>query len=265
MRKILLIIAFLGFVRANAQDRVFTYTYQSGVLNKGQKELEIWTTLANGRDNYYRGFDHRMEFEIGLGGKLQTAFYLNYGYSKGVIEENGIQTLTSNTDYSFSNEWKLKLSDPVANRIGSAIYFEYTLAPTETELEGKIILDKQTGNFVNAFNIVGEYGIGKNFIANGTKLEMENEKELIIELNYGISYKIKDALNIGLEIFNQNLVNESNWENSVLSLGPCFSYSINGLWINLTFMPQIVNLKGGGLELTEHERLQTRLIFSYEF
>jgi hypothetical protein len=265
MRRILLVAALLGFAKANAQDRVFTYTYQSGVLNKGQKELEIWTTFANGRDNYYRGFDHRMEFEIGLCGKLQTAFYLNYGYSKGIIEENGIQTLSSNTDYSFSNEWKLKLSDPVANSIGSALYFEYTLGAAETGLEGKLILDKQAGNFVNAFNMVGEYGISKSFVENGTRLELGNEKDLIIELNYGISYKIKNALNIGLEIFNQNLVKESDWENSVLSLGPCLSYSIDGLWINLTFMPQIVNLKGGGLELTEHERLQTRLIFSYEF
>jgi len=258
-------MVFLSFVKANAQDRVFTYTYQSGVLNKGQKELEIWTTFANGRENYYRGLDHRMEFEIGLSPKLQTAFYLNYGYNKGVIEENGIQTLTTNTDYSFSNEWKLKLSDPVANSIGSALYFEYTLAPAETELEGKIIIDKQSGKFVNAFNVVGEYEFGKKFITNGTKLETENEKELIIELNYGISYKIRNEFNIGLEIFNKNVVAGSNWENSVLCLGPTLSYSINGLWINLTFMPQITNLKGGGLELTEHERLQTRLIFSYEF
>jgi len=265
MRKILLIVALLGFAKVNAQDRLFTYTYQSGVLSKGQKEIEIWTTLANGRDNFYRGLDHRMEFEIGLSGKLQTSFYLNYGYNQAVIDENGIQSSVSNTEYSFSNEWKLKLSDPVANRIGSAIYFEYTLAPAETAIEGKIILDKQTGNFVNAFNLVGEYESVKNFTANGTKIETGNDGELIIELNYGLSYLITNGLSFGMEVFNQNQIAESEWENSVLLLGPCFSYSSRSLWINLTFMPQITNLKGGGLELTEHERLQTRLIFSYAF
>ena len=265
MRKILLLIAIVGFVKVNAQDRVFNYTYQSGVLNKGQKEIEIWSTLASGRADFYRSINHRMEYEVGLGGKLQTSFYLNYGYGKSVVEENGIQILKNDTKYSFSNEWKLKLSDPVANRIGSALYFEYTLAPDETELEGKIILDKQIGNFTHAFNIVGEYELGKKFTPEGTTLTAENEQELTIELNYGLSYRIKNNLSVGLEAMNQNQIAESKWENSVLTLGPCISYSTSGFWVNLTVMPQIANLKGGGLELDEHEKLQTRLIFSYVF
>ena len=265
MRKILLFIAILGFVNVNAQDRVFTYTYQSGVLNKGQKEIEIWSTLSNGRDNFYRGLSHRMEYEVGLGGKLQTSFYLNYGYNTAVTEENGIQIFNNNTEYSFSNEWKLKLTDPVANRIGSALYFEYTLSPTETEFEGKIILDKQTGKFLHAFNLVGEYEMGKEFIPTGTKLKSENEGELFVELNYGLSYRLNNKFSFGLEAMNQNQIADSKWENSVLLLGPCFSYTTNGFWVNLTCMPQIANLKGGGLELNDHERLQTRLIFSYAF
>lgn len=265
MRKILLLLAIVGFAKANAQDRVFTYTYQSGVLNKGQKEIEIWTTLANGRENYYKGIEHRMEYEVGLGSKLQTSFYLNYGYSKSITEENGIQSLNNDAEYSFSNEWKLKLSDPVADRIGSALYFELTMAPAETGYEGKLILDKQTGQFVHAFNLVGEYVNGKNFTQNGAKIDTKNEGLLNVELNYGVSFRVKDNLNIGLEAFNQNQVVKSKWENSVLMFGPSLSYSTNGFWVILTCMPQIANLKGSGLELTDHERLQTRLVFSYEF
>ena len=265
MRTILLLIAIVGFVKGNAQDRVFNYTYQSGVLNKGQKEIEIWSTMASGRAEFYRNIKHRMEFEVGLGGKIQTSFYLNYSYGKSVGEENGFQSLKNDTKYSFSNEWKLKLSDPVANRIGSALYFEYTLAPEETEFEGKIILDKQIGNFTQAFNLVGEFELGKKFTPYGTRLKTENEREITVELNYGLSYRIKNNLSVGLEAMNQNQIAESEWENSVLTFGPCISYSTNGFWVNLTVMPQIANLKGGGLELNEHEKLQTRLIFSYVF
>ena len=209
MRTILLLIAIVGFVKVNAQDRVFNYTYQSGVLNKGQKEIEIWSTLASGRTDFYRSIKHRMEYEVGLGGKLQTSFYLNYGYGKSVVEENGIQRLKNDTKYSFSNEWKLKLSDPVANRIGSVLYFEYTLAPDEVELESKIILDKQIGNFTHAFNIVGEYEMGKKFMPNGTRLATENEGELTVVLNYGQSYRIKNNLSVGLEAMNQNQIAET--------------------------------------------------------
>ena len=265
MNRILLLFAFFVSLTTSAQDRLFTYTYQSGVLNKGQKEIEVWSTLSGGRVNFYKGLDHSLEFEIGLGRKLQTSFYLNYGYRTTVGTENGIQSINNSTDYSFANEWKLKLSDPMANRLGSALYFEYSLAPTATTFEGKLILDKQMGTFVSAFNLVGEYEIGRMFTIDGTKLRSETTGELAIELNYGLSYKIKNHLSLGFEAMNQNQIKGSTWEDSVLLLGPCFSYSTNGFWLNLTFMPQITNLKGGGLELTDHERLQSRLIFSYEF
>ena len=265
MRFILFLFAIACFAEAGAQDRLFTYTYQSGVLNKGQKEIEVWSTFANGRENFYKATEHRMEFEVGLGGKLQTSFYLNYGYSKYVEDDNGIQSLKSDAAYSFSNEWKLKISDPVANRLGSAIYFEYTLAPDETGLEGKLILDKQTGHFTNAFNLVGEFVSVKTFTANGPNLDTGRAAELNVELNYGLSYSLTDNLNIGVEIFNQNQIENSSWENSVLLAGPCISYTSKGFWINLTCMPQITNLKGNGPDLIEHERVQTRLVFSYEF
>jgi hypothetical protein len=265
MKKILFIAAFMMAISAIAQDRVFTYTYQSNVLNKGQKEIEVWTTLATGRQDYYRGLKHNLEFEIGLGGKLQTSFYLNYGYSKGIATENGIQILNSENSYSFANEWKLKLSDPVANKFGSALYFETALAPDETAFESKIILDKQSGKFLNAFNLVGEYVIGKAFTENGTKINVENQKEFNLELNYGCSYKINNQWSAGLEAMNQNVFAENKLEYSILTAGPVISYSTNGFWVNLGAMPQLANLKGGGRELIEHDGLQVRLLFSYAF
>ncbi len=265
MKKILLLVAVLVAVVANAQDRVFTYTYESGVLNKGQKEIEVGSTFLRGHQNYFKGQENRLEFEIGLGGKLQTSFYLNNAYSTGIEDDNGVQTVNSEVEYSFSNEWKLKLSDPVANRIGSALYFEYTVAPTATELEGKIIFDKHIGKFVHALNLVGEYVLEKEFVANGTKLTPTNASELFVEFNYGLSYKIKDNIGVGFEAMDQNEFVNSTLQSSVLMMGPVVAYSTNGFWINLTCMPQITNFKGGGLELINHERLQTRLMFSYAF
>ena len=266
MKKILILLVFVNFSNLYAQDRLFTYTYQSTVLNKFQKEIEIWTTLHNGRTNFYRGLAHRMEFEVGLGGNLQTSFYLNYNYSKGIVENNGIQSTENNNNYSFSNEWKYKLSDPVANVFGSALYFEYTLSPSETELEAKLIFDKQIGRTLQALNIVGEYAFEKEFINVGNKINVGTNKEKTVELNYAFSYKVKDGLSLGFEIFNQNQFSNTNkWENSVLSAGPTVSFNMNGYWLNLTFMPQITDLKGSGLELNNHEKLQSRLIFSYVF
>lgn len=265
MKKILFVAAILIATVAVAQDRVFTYTYQSNVLNKGQKELEVWSTLGTNRQDYYRGINHRLEFEIGLGGNLQTAFYLNYGYNQAITKSSGFDLLTNHTSYSFANEWKLKLSDPVANKLGSALYFEYVLAPGETELEGKLILDKQTGKFTHAFNLVGELEFEKEFEAKGTELEPEVEKEFNLEWNYGISRKLSNRWYAGVELVNKNVFAESELEKSLLYAGPGVSYSGDGFWINFTLMPQLTDLKGGGRTISGNDGLQARLIFSYVF
>jgi hypothetical protein len=248
-----------------SQDRVFTYTYQSNVLNAGQKELEVWTTMKSGREHYYKSFKNRIEFEIGLGKKLQTAFYLNNEYKKGIGEENGIEYVFANNEQSFSNEWKLKLSDPVANRIGSALYFEYTLAPSETELEGKLIFDKQSDKLIQAFNIVGEFEFEKEFESEGDEIEIENEKEIVLELNYGISYKISKNLFLGIELVNQNEIVESEVEHSILLAGAGVSYFTNGFWLNFSVLPQITDFTMNKMDLESHEQIQGRLIFAYEF
>lgn len=265
MKKIIFLSLLFISLSTQAQDRLFTYTYQSNVLNKGQKELEIWSTMRTGRDNFYRAFDHRLEFEVGLGGNLQTAFYLNYGYSKGIETTGTIQTLATDTKYSFANEWKLKLTDPVANPIGSALYFEYKLGTDETELEGKLILDKQVGNSTHALNIVGEYEIAKKFVKNENLIDVQTEGEYKLEFNYAYAYRLNKNVALGVELMNQNTISDGNWEYSVVSAGPTLSYNIENFWINLSVMPQITNLKSGNLEFHDNQRLQTRILFSYVF
>ena len=265
MKKIYLFSVLLICLSTQAQDRLFTYTYQSNVLNKGQKELEVWSTLSNGRENFYRAFDHSLEFEVGLGGRLQTSFYLNYGYSKGIETANNIQSLVSGNTFSFSNEWKLKLTDPVINPVGSALYFEYKLGTDETELEGKLILDKQIGKSTQALNLVGEYEMGNNFSSNGNNIDIHPYSEYKFEINYGYAYKLNTNWALGVELMNQNTIADGNWEYSVVSVGPALSYSIEGFGLNLSCMPQLTNLKTGTPEFHDNQRLQTRLIFTYEF
>jgi len=265
MKKILVFCILLLSLSSQAQDRLFTYTYQSNVLNKGQKELEVWTTMRTGRDNFYRAFDNSLEFEVGLGGNLQTSFYLNNGYSKGIETTNNIRTVVSGSSYSFANEWKLKLTDPVIHPIGSALYFEYKLGTDETELEGKLIFDKQTGKSTHALNIVGEYETGKQFVQNGNLIDVKTESEYKLEFNYGYAYKLNKNLALGVELMDQNTISGGNWEYSVVSVGPALSYSIEGFGLNLSCMPQLTNLKTGNQEFHDNQKLQTRLIFTYEF
>jgi hypothetical protein len=156
IRQICLTVLFLSVsVFLNAQDRLFTYTYQSSVLNKGQRELEVWNTLRSGRENYYSRLDNRTEFEIGLGKNLQTAFYLNLTSATRTVETDLTKSLDTEHEISFSNEWKYKLLDPVANEVGMALYGEYGIGSSEYELEGKLIIDKK----INDFTLAGKCSV----------------------------------------------------------------------------------------------------------
>lgn len=112
---------------------------------------------------------------------------------------------------------------------------------------------------------MGELEFEKEFEVDGNELEPENEMEFKLEWNYGWACKINEHWNAGLELKNENVFKKGELELSILSAGPGVSYSTCGFWINLGLMPQIANLKGGGRELIEHDGLQARLIFSYEF
>jgi len=261
---ILIVTALIGINESQAQDRLFTYTYQSTVLNKGQRELESWHTLRTGRNDYYARYDHRTEFEIGLGKNLQTAFYLNLTSKTKTVTNNGTKSLSTSNEIGFSNEWKLKLMDPVANPFGLALYGEVGVASNELELEGKIIVDKKIGNLTIAANAVFEEEFAPSYSNN--KLEWEKEKKLQGYLAFAYSIKPNFALTIENAV--KTVYVEKKLEHSALFSGIGFSYSYDKFWVNFTAMPQIKSFKGetnSNLNLNEYEKVQLRLLFSYLF
>ena len=111
-KSIFVTLLAISFVSIQAQDRLFTYTYQSGVLNKGQREIEIWNTFRTGKNDYFARLDNRAEYEVGLGKNLQTAFYLNLSSITETNSYFGAKSFNTEHEISFSNEWKYKILDP---------------------------------------------------------------------------------------------------------------------------------------------------------
>ena len=104
-----------------------------------------WTTVRAGRRHFYSAFDQRLELELGLAPNQQTSLYGNFGASAEPLG-GPTEARTRKEDFylaSISNEWKYRLSDPLADAVGSALYFEASFGPKEVELEGKLIIDKQ--------------------------------------------------------------------------------------------------------------------------
>jgi hypothetical protein len=262
-RNILLTISILAFsISTMAQDRLFTYTYQSGVLNKGQREIEIWNTLRAGRNDYFARLDNRAEYEVGLGKNLQTAFYLNLTSITETNDIYGIKSLSTEHEISFSNEWKYKLLDPVANPVGLALYGEYGIGTSEYELEGKVIIDKKLDKFTLAANGVYELELVPEY--KSATLEWESEHKA--EIYASAAYELKTGLNMTVESAFRNVFVEGELLHSALYAGVGVSYVKDNFLLNFTFLPQVASFRGqtnNTLNLNEFEKVQCRLLFSY--
>ncbi len=264
----------IGSFSIHAQDRMFVRTYQSLTLAKGAKDLELWSTYRTGRQYFYNRLDQRLELEVGLTDKLQTSVYLNVEHSAegahldtlGGIADTSSSGIIKSTLFSVSSEWKLKLSDPVANAIGSALYAELTIAPSEVEVEGKLILDKKTSKNIFALNVVGEYEVGFDV----KKGKTEKEKELKAEVDLAYMRLLKAHVGLGLELRNHNVIVKNHVEHAAMFGGPTLFYSNTNFFIILNVLPQWCNLKvneanSKSLDLSEFEKVESRLLIGFSF
>lgn len=245
----------------NAQDRIFTYTYQSGVLDSRQREIEIWNTFRTGKKEFSNRLDTRAEFETGLGSNVQTSFYINYTSISSQKETNGVRFLESESEFSFSNEWKYKISDPVANPIGFALYGEYAIGTSEHEIETKFILDKKLKNLTLAFNLTGEIEYEKEIEDNIPEWKVTKKSDA----TFSAGYELSPHFHLTFESECRNRFTDK-LKSSVLFAGPGFSYFTDKFWANFTVMPQIKAFKGAtqnGLDLENYDKFELRLIFSY--
>lgn len=257
-----------------SQDRNFVQTYQSITLPQGVKDLEVWNTFRSGRDYFYRRLDQRVEFEVGLTDKLQTSVYLNASHigagsfiesSDGkIIPDTSSSGIETTSEFSFSNEWKWRLSSPDANAVGLALYGEFTFSPNQTEIEGKIILDKRIEKNIFAMNLVTELESAAT-IDHGEK---GTKKATELEADLAYMHMFKNNFGLGIELRNNNEIEQSNWNFSAMFGGPTLFFSGNKYFMILNVLPQWANLKKtsdapGSLVLNEHEKIEVRLLLGF--
>ena len=248
-----------------AQDRHFAWTYESTTLPKGAIDFEPQVTYSTGRNNFYRKYESRLEFETGLTNKLQTAVYLNTSQeSKALTDENGkVIGIGESTGLSFSNEWKLNLLDPSVNPVGLGVYGEYGISTDEVELEFKLLLDKRTPKSILAYNFATEFEIEKEFEAD--EAAIEGDHEVAIENDLAYMYMFKPTIGLGIEAHNSNVIDGGEWEHSALYVGPSLFFSQKNFYAIINALPQIGDLKNGGLELHDNTKFTGRIMLGVSF
>lgn len=249
-------------VSAGATDRRFAFNYESGVLAPGEAEFEPWTTVRAGREHHYAAFEQRLEFELGLVPNLQTSLYWNFGASSESVLDaaTGDRVRVSSSHFqSLSSEWKYKLSDPLADPLGFAVYFEGSYGPDEAELEGKLIFDKQAHNLLFAANLVAE----QEWEFEGD--ETESEQKFSLTLGAGIF--ATPSLVLGVEaISSTTRLAGGELESSTLYAGPTLAYAADRYWLVLSATPQVFAPKsesGDSLDLDHGEHVRARALLGF--
>jgi hypothetical protein len=250
---------------ARADIRSFAFTQESRVLAPGQSELEPWTTFRVGRSRYYSALDGRLELEHGLTPGLQLALYWNFTTeTRDLVADSLTGELSRTTSSEFASasaELKYQLSDPTADLLGSALYFETTLGPRESELEAKLILDRALGKWLLAANFIGELELEPLRAAEGSELETA----FVLTPTLAAAYLFSHA-SVGLEL-RAPLGLAGEGESATLFGGPVVRWSDSGFWAALGVQPQLAAFSGKSshsrLALDDHERLEVRLLAGF--
>src|SRR4051812_6898670 len=136
LQKLVLATAVLGVLAgtrsAAAAERHFGFSYESSTLKAGQAELQPWSTVRLGRANYYNRIDARLGFQFGVLKNLQAALFWNASTITKDTKLPGAseKSRLSDTDFdSLSVQLKYKLSDPIADALGSALFIEGSTGP----------------------------------------------------------------------------------------------------------------------------------------
>lgn len=216
---------------AHANERRFTYTYDTLVLPTDIVEIEPWTTVSSAGDGTLV-VRNRLELEVPISNRVLTALYFNTKADAAGLHFDGV-----------SNEWKGRILNRMVAPVGLGWYLEGTVAPTEIELEAKLLLDKEAGPLLVAYNLVGEAVLETEPGAGEWELEAIEVKNIL-----GASVKLGPAWALGVEGEVESVFEGGELEETEIKAGPVVSVSAPKYWAAATVLPTwaVIGEEGGG-------------------
>jgi hypothetical protein len=245
----LIALALPSVSSLQAGQRRFTFVYESTTSPKGQFEIENWVTWKNGNESGNK-VEFRHEIEYGITDRLQASLYVadwevndsKAGGDKGAhaaFQDTAVELIYS-------------LSNPVTDILGSALYGEFKVGPKHIELESRIILQKNFGPIVLAYNSILEAEW------EGEDAGVYDEQKGVFEQTFGISYQFNPHFLVGGELLHEIEFPEwSDANDSIVYIGPNASFRYKRFWVTATALLQVTGI-------SEEPELQLRAIFSVE-
>jgi hypothetical protein len=237
----------LSLSTASADERHFAFSYETITAAKGEVELENWITWQARRGNGDNAnlWKFRTEVEYGITDRLQLGVYLaNWNLTNDSTHNNSVRYESASAELIY------RMSHPTTDAIGSAVYLEVEGGHNLFAVEGKLLLQKNIGKLIIAWNGVLE----AEWAGRGL-----GERACNLEQSFGVSYQITPAFSAGAELVHD--VSFEDWSKSgpnVLFAGPNVSWRFKRGYVTAATLFQCTNIKDG-------PDIQTRVIFGIGF
>lgn len=245
--KLTLISLLCVSASAFAGERHFANVYETLTAPKGGIELENWVTweTRRGGGDTSNLWKFRHEIEYGITDRLQLGVYFaNWTLTRDATHQD------SSRYESASAELIYRLTDPTTAPLGSALYFEVEGGHDLFAMEGKLLLQKNIGKFVVAWNGVLE----AEWEGHGL-----HERTGKLEQTFGVSYEISPKFSAGAELLHE--VSFDDWSKSgphILFAGPNVSWRFKRGYVTAATLFQCTDVK-------DEPQIQTRVIFGINF
>ena len=219
---------FLAATPVHADEPLFGFINTTDTLPKGQKELEQWVTLREGRSQGdFNLVQTRTEASYGVSDDLQLSGYLNFAFANTFRNTPSGETappevfadFASDPDRRFrkarletvSLEAVYRIASPYTSPLGVALYVEPSIGPRTRELETRLILQKNflQDRLVFAANATLGYEWRKLLAdpaADPGSIEATNHWDKETDVNFGFagSYRFAPNWSAGAEIQNEH-------------------------------------------------------------
>ena len=234
-------------VSASAGERHFANVYETTTAKKGELELENWVTwqTRRGHGDNTNLWKFRHEIEYGITDRLQLGIYLaNWTLARDATHRDSARYQSTSAEFIY------RMTNPTTDALGSALYLEVRGGHDIFALEGKLLLQKNIGPWVIAWNGVLE-------------AEWEgpglNERVGTLEQTFGVSYEVTPKFSAGAELVHE--VSFDDWSKSgpnILFAGPNVSLRFKRGFVTAATLFQCTGL-------TDEPEIQTRVIFGIHF
>ena len=225
--------------------RHFTFLYEAPTSAAGSVESENWFTWKRNGNEDVDTLDFRHELEYGVTDRLQASLYFaDWSYqharknSGTVFEDVGLELIYN-------------LTNPVIDPVGLSVYQEYKGGYQLFEWESKVILQKNIGRWILAYNATVEA------MWEGEDL---HETEGEISQAFGASYEITPRLSVGLEMVHEFVLAEWRDEEKIRNffIGPNVSYRRGHWFVTSSILAQAT-------DTSDEPDFQWRTIFGIGF